>query len=330
MADGTTELEAAIRSQPEHLERLARAGDLHTQVEALKQAHRLWLVGTGTSFHAAELGAMMFQDAGRNATAVSSLNFVNHAPPVTPEDGIVVISHNAGEETAFASSAYTLATEAGLRVIAITRQGSGLPHSLETVPKERSHTYSASYTGALMVLARLAAELGAEHITLEALQRIPDAVRQAIDRPGIDGVPIPQRLLVLFGEGPAAVTAREGALKVREASRFPAEGYEVEYLLHGSAVPLTTADHLVALTPPDTNGLVEGVAGAARAEGIGVSRLAEPPSELPTILAQFPLTARVQLLALRFAQERGQDPDLVITGAWAAEPLWAIGARRSR
>jgi glucosamine--fructose-6-phosphate aminotransferase (isomerizing) len=72
------------------------------------------------------------------------------------------------------------------------------------------------------------------------------------------------------------------------------------------------------------------VAGAARAEGIGVSRLAEPPSELPTVLAQFPLTARVQLLALRFAQERGQDPDLVITGAWAAEPLWAIGARRSR
>jgi glutamine---fructose-6-phosphate transaminase (isomerizing) len=86
----------------------------------------------------------------------------------------------------------------------------------------------------------------------------------------------------------------------------------------------------VALTPPDTNGLVEGVAGAARAEGIGLTRLAEAPSELPPILAQFPLTARVQLLALRFAQERSQDPDLVITGAWAAEPLWAIGGRDSR
>jgi glucosamine--fructose-6-phosphate aminotransferase (isomerizing) len=330
MADGTTELEAAIRSQPEELARLARAGDLHTQVEALRQARRIWLVGTGTSFHAAELGAMMFHDAGRAATAVSSLNFVNHAPPVSPEDGIVLISHNAGEETAFASSAYTLATEAGLRVIAITRQASGLPHSLETVPKERSHTYSVSYTGALMLLGRLTAEIGAEHITLEALRRVPDAVQQAIDRPNIDGVPIPQRLLLLFGEGPAAVTAREGALKVREASRFPAEGYEVEYLLHGSAVPLTSADHLVALSPPDTNGLVDAVAGAARTEGIGVTLLAEPASDLPPILAQFPLTARVQLLALRFARERDQDPDLVITGAWAADALWAIGGRSAR
>jgi glucosamine--fructose-6-phosphate aminotransferase (isomerizing) len=330
MADGTTELEAAIRSQPEHLERLARAGTLHTHVETLKQARRIWLVGTGTSFHAAELGAMMLHDAGRAATAVSSLNFVNHAPPVTPDDGIVLISHNAGEETAFAASAYTLSTEAGLRVIAITRQGSGLPHSLETVPKERSHTYSVSYTGALILLARLASGLGAGHITAEAIDRIPGAVREAIDRPGIEGVPVPDRLLVLFGEGPAAVTAREGALKVRESARFPAEGYDVEYLLHGSAVPLTGADHLIALTPPDTSGLVEGVAGAARGEGIGVTSLVEPARDLPPILAQIPLTARLQLLALRFATERGQNPDLVITGAWGAEALWSIGSPGAR
>jgi glucosamine--fructose-6-phosphate aminotransferase (isomerizing) len=330
MADGTTELEAAIRSQPEHLERLAGTGSLHTQEEALKQARRIWLVGTGTSFHAAELGAMMLHDAGRAATAVSSLNFVNHAPPVTSEDGIIIISHNAGEETAFAASAYTLSTEAGLRMIAITREGSGLPHSLETVPKERSHTYSVSYTGALLLLARLANGIGAEHITAEAIGRVPGAVREAIDHPGIEGVPVPERLLLLFGEGPAAVTAREGALKVREAARFPAEGYEVEYLLHGSAVPLTRADHVVALTPPDPSALVEAVAGAARSEGIGVTSLNEPAGDLPPILAQIPLTVRLQLLALRFATERGQNPDVVITGAWGADALWSIGSPGAR
>jgi glutamine---fructose-6-phosphate transaminase (isomerizing) len=324
MADGT-QLEHAIRSQPEHLARLARSGDLHAQVEALRQCRRIWLVGTGTSFHAAELGAMMFQDAGRGASAVSSLNFVNHAPPVTGDDGIILISHNAGEETAYAASAYALASEAGLRVIALTRQGSGLPHSLETVPKERSHTYSVSYTGALMLLARLAAGVGAEHLTQEALDLVPRAVQDAIDDSAVGAVPIPPRLLLLFGEGPAAVTAREGALKVREASRFPAEGYDVEYLLHGSAVPLTASDHLIALSPPDTDGLVEGVARAAEREGIPVTRLPESAERLPPVLAQIPLTVRLQQLALRFALERGQNPDLVITGAWAAEDLWAIG-----
>jgi glucosamine--fructose-6-phosphate aminotransferase (isomerizing) len=239
MADGDR-LEEAIRSQPEQLERLARGGDLHAQVEALRQCHRIWLVGTGTSFHAAELGAMMFQDAGRTATAVPSINFVNHAPPVSNDDAVVLISHNAGQETAYAASAYALATEAGLRMVAITRQGSGLPHSLETVPKERSHTYSVSYTAVLVLLARLAAGLGAEHVTQEAVEGVPAAVGEAVDASGTQSISIPSRLLVLFGEGPSAVTAREGALKVREASRFPAEGYDVEYLLHGSAVPLST------------------------------------------------------------------------------------------
>jgi glucosamine--fructose-6-phosphate aminotransferase (isomerizing) len=326
----STELERAIRSQPEHLERLAHAGDLHPQIEALRQCRRIWLVGTGTSLHAAELGAAMLHDAGRAATAVSSMNFVNSAPPVSPDDGLILISHNAGAETAYASSAYALATEAGLRMIAVTRQGSGLPHSIETVPKERSHTYTVSYTGALVLLARLAIGLGSERIDERALHRVPHAVQDAIDAPATDTIVMPARLLVLFGEGPASVTAREGALKVREASRFLAEGYDVEYLLHGSAVPLTDADQLIALSPPDGDGLVEAVALAAEAEGIAVTRLPETAEELPVVLAQIPLTVRLQLLALRFALERGQNPDVVITGAWAADDLWAIGSPGSR
>src|SRR5207247_5049466 len=121
--------------------------------------------------------------------------------------------------------------------------------------------------------------------------------------------------------------AREGALKLREASRFPAEGYDVEYLLHGSAVPLTADDHLVSLSPPDANGLVEGVAKAAEAEGIGVTRVIEP-ADLPPVLAQIPLVSRFQLLALRFAIERGENPDLVIERAWAGDELWAIGSAK--
>jgi glutamine---fructose-6-phosphate transaminase (isomerizing) len=329
MAD-PTQLERAIRSQPEHLERLAHSGDLHPQIERLRQSRRIWLVGTGTSFHAAELGAMMLHDAGRAATAVSSINFVDHAPPVSGDDAVIIISHNAGAETAYAASAYRLATDAGLHVIAMTRQGAGLPHSLETVPKEQSHTYSFSYTAVLLLLARLAAGLDAGHITPDAIELVPRAVQNAVDSSGVDAIPIPARLLVLVGEGPAAVTAREGALKVREASRFLAEGFEVEYLLHGSAVPLAPGDRLIALTPPDTDGLVEGVAKAAAAEGIEVTRLPETAEDLPPILAQIPMTVRLQLLALRFALERGQNPDLVITGAWAADDLWAIGSPEPR
>jgi glucosamine--fructose-6-phosphate aminotransferase (isomerizing) len=46
---------------------------------------------------------------------------------------------------------------------------------------------------------------------------------------------------------------------------------------------------------------------------------------LPPLLSQIPLTVRLQMLALRFAVEGGQDPDTVIVGSWADDGLWRIG-----
>jgi len=320
-----TALERQIRSQPQELERLATHPPVHEAVERLAQCRRIWLVGTGTSLHAAELGAAMLYEAGRAAQAIPSMHFVDWAPPVDHRDGMVLISHNAGQETAYAAAAYRQAKDAGIRVLALTRQGAGLPDALETVPKEASETYTVSYTAVLLLLARIANALGAESLSADAIARVPGAVADAIENPGIDRIVAPRRLLVLFGEGPASVTAREGALKLREASRFPAEGYDVEYLLHGSAVPLGSDDHLVALSPPDTDGLVLAVANAGERERIGVTALAEP-ADLPPLLAQIPLTVRLQMLALRFAEARGQDPDRVITGAWGDAGLWRIGS----
>jgi glucosamine--fructose-6-phosphate aminotransferase (isomerizing) len=204
-----------------------------------------------------------------------------------------------------------------------------MPRAITTVDKETSHTYTVSYTAALLMLARLALELGAEDLDLSMLARIPDAVRAAIADPGTQAVAPPARLLVIAGEGPSSVTAREGALKVREASRLPAEGYDVESLLHGHAVPLSGEDRLLVLTPPDTDGLLAGVASAAEAAGVPVTRVHEP-ADLPPLLAQIPLVVRLQLLALRFARERGFDPDVAIEGPWADEGLWAIGSPGSR
>jgi glutamine---fructose-6-phosphate transaminase (isomerizing) len=131
--------------------------------------------------------------------------------------------------------------------------------------------------------------------------------------------------MVIAAAAQSAITAREAALKVREASRVLAEGYDAEFLLHGSAVPLTAQDHLVVITTPDEDGLVGGIASAAEAEGVPVTKIGEP-APLPLLLAQIPLAVRFQMLALRFALTRGQDPDKVIVGAWDDQRLWSIGA----
>jgi glucosamine--fructose-6-phosphate aminotransferase (isomerizing) len=323
--DGITELERQIRSQPDELERVIDHAQIHAAVERLQRARRLWIVGTGTSLHAAELGAAMLQEAGRSAQAVPSMQFVTWPPGIGAGDGVIVISHNAGGETSYAKTARGQALDAGLRVVSITRQGGGLPEAIETVPKETSETYTVSYTAVLAVLAKLAGAMGADALSDQEIRRVPDAVRAALADASVDDIPKPERLLVFLGCGPASVTAREGALKVREASRFLSEGYDAEYLLHGSAVPLTPQDRVVGIGPPDPDGMLEAMEAAAAGAGVATTSIRET-AELHPILAQIPLTVRLQRVALRFALERGQDPDHVITGSWAAPGLWSLGA----
>jgi len=298
--------------------------DLTSAAGRLEGAERVWLVGTGTSEHAACLGAAMLSGAGFDARASSAAAFVAAGPPLDAEDALVVISHTT--ETAFARRVREDALAAGTRLVSITAEGKDWPEAIEVAPPERSETYTASYLAALLVFARLTVALGGEEWTADDLATLPGLVEGA----GVEPLPVeapPRRLTVLFGAGPAAVTAREGALKLREASRVLAEGFESEYLLHGSAVPLTSDDHLIALDPGgDSSCLTASLADAAEREGIPVARL-DPPPDLHPLLAQFPLTVRLQSLASRWTDRQGIDPDTVILGAWADQQLWSLGAQ---
>jgi glucosamine--fructose-6-phosphate aminotransferase (isomerizing) len=291
--------------------------------ERIAGSRRLWLVGTGTSQHAAELGALMFGPGKRDARWRSSAAFCGDPPSLTADDAVVVISHTT--ETPFAQRARSHSIESGAAVVSITAQGRGWPEAIEAAPLERAETYTASYLAALLVLARLSAAIGEPGFDDRDLSQLPDRVRVAAGAPAVLDA-APERLLVLAGTGPAAVTAREGALKLREGAQLPAEGYETEYLLHGSAVPLRAGDAMIAIQPSDDRfGLLELLSEAAAHEGLEVHTVSEPEG-LDPVLAQIPLTVRLQKLASDLADARGVDPDKVIRGAWAGERLWQLGA----
>jgi glucosamine--fructose-6-phosphate aminotransferase (isomerizing) len=55
-------------------------------------------------------------------------------------------------------------------------------------------------------------------------------------------------------------------------------------------------------------------------------RTVEEPGGLHPVLAQLPLTVRLQKLASDLADQRGVDPDAVIRGRWAQERIWEAGA----
>jgi glutamine---fructose-6-phosphate transaminase (isomerizing) len=320
-----TALLRMINSQADAIERIGGL-DLAGPAAVLAEASRVILVGTGTSQHAAELGAMMLAGAGRDARWYPAATWARWGPGPRAGDAVCVVTHTA--ETAYAVRSRASALAAGVPVISITGTGRGWPEAIETVGPDESHTYTVSYTTTLAVLARLAHELGWPDGSGEQLARLVAQVRAVCADP--DSVAVPARSMAIVGCGPWGITAREGALKIREAARMLAEGFDTDRLLHGGAVPYCAADGLVVLEPgADPDGLTGAVGDAARAEGIPVAVLEAPAADahsLPPLLAQIPMTVRLQLLAETFARLRHQDPDVAIVGAWDEPALWRMGS----
>jgi glucosamine--fructose-6-phosphate aminotransferase (isomerizing) len=319
-----TALLRMINSQADALDRMSEL-DLVKPAAVLAQASRIVLVGTGTSQHAAELGAMMLAQAGRDACWYPSATYARWGPGPRSGEAVCVISHTG--ETAYAARARAEALADGVPLVSITGVGRGWPEAIETVPPDESHTYTVSYTSTLAVLARLANELGWPDGSAEQLAQTAGEVRQACADPGIEAVAMPARSLAIVGCGPWGTTAREGALKIREGARILAEGFDTDRLLHGGAVPYTAADGLVVLEPgADPDGLTGAVADAARQERVPVAVLeATSNGGLPPLLAQIPMVVRLQLLAETFARLRHQNPDAAITGAWNEPAMWRMG-----
>ena len=320
-----TALLRMIGQQGDALDRMAGL-DVTRPSGILAAAGRIVLVGTGTSLHAAELGAMMLDAAGRDARWYPAAIWARWSTGPRPGDALLVLSHTG--ETAYAARARADALAARVPVVSVTGAGRGWPEAIETVAPDESHTYTVSYTATLAVLARLAHELGAADGSPGQLAQAAAAVRRACADPGTEDVAVPARSLAIAGCGPWGITAREGALKIREGARMLAEGFDTDRLLHGGAVPLTAADGLVLLEPAaDPDGLTAALGSAAEAEGVPVSVLAAADGDrLPPLLAQIPMTVRLQLLAERLARLRRQNPDVAIVGAWDEPALWQMGA----
>ena len=295
-------LRETMDGQPAALERLlGDAGPAREAAERLR-GRRVVLAGTGTSWHAAGHGVALLRLAGVEAWALAALDLALEGPPLDPRrDALVLLSHTGAKR--YSAQVLADARARGIPTVAIG--GIGAPGAdLETVPLERSDTYTASHLGALARLAQLADALGAG---LGALGEVPAAVERSLTAPRATVEP-PGRLLELVGAGTNAWTAAEGALKAREAAYVATEGLGVEQYVHGPSVAIGPRDTLVVLDgggPWATR--LDEAAAASQEAGATVHRLTD--HSLPEALSIFPLTAAVQRIALELSEALGTDPD---------------------
>ncbi|HYB27341.1 MAG TPA: SIS domain-containing protein, partial [Solirubrobacteraceae bacterium] len=187
---------------------------------------RVLVVGTGTSWHAANQGAWWLRMGGLDAWAVPAADAAAGHPFPGSDDALLLLSHRGTK--LYTSEVLERARAAGVPTVVVSKRGNP-DADLETVSEEVSSAFTASHLAALMRVAQLAEHLGA---SLGALRDVPDAVARELAQ-GPVGVKPPARLLEFAGVGINAWTAAEGALKVRETALVATEGLACESILHG-------------------------------------------------------------------------------------------------
>ena len=320
----------SIQAQPAAVgEILGRTGEqTAAAAELLLDGDRVFLVGTGTSYHAARVGEYLLRAAGLDAWAVAAFDFALYPGPLTERDAVIVISHRGVKR--YSQDALARALAAGASVIGITGYGSpmsGADVVIHTVPQERSATHTISYLGALTVLAATAAVVEARSdrdMGLAAsVPLLPDLVGTMLAaEPAMRALATeidPARRMAFAGGGPNEATATEGALKVKEAAYMTAEGDGVEQFLHGPIVGTHAGDLFVlcGVEGPSATRLRETARGAREiglrvvAVGIDLEGAAPviPMPPVPEALSPALTVVPLQLLACFLAAERGTNPD---------------------
>lgn len=232
-------------------------------------ASRIIIVACGTSWHAALIGARLFESIARIPAQVEYASEFRYSNPVvTPQDIVIAISQSG--ETADTLAAIKLAKERGAFVYGVCNVvSSSIARETDTgtyihVGPEIGVASTKAFTGQVTVLTMLALAIGQLRCTISkekltemahALINLPELIKETlklnknIER--LSSIFTYAHNFLYLGRGYNYPSALEGALKLKEISYIHAEGYPAAEMKHG---PIALIDHempTVVIAPTD-------------------------------------------------------------------------------
>jgi glucosamine--fructose-6-phosphate aminotransferase (isomerizing) len=309
----------------------------------LSEVERVVIVGCGTAYHAGLLGRQAIEKLARIPVGVEVASEYRYAEPIADERTLVVAVSQSGETTD-TLAAVGAARGLGARVVAVTNtRGSLITREADAVLLTKAGpeicvASTKAFVCQVAVLDLLALELArvrgaaSEGRLLEVgrgLGLAPEKVEEAIG--GLVG-PVDEatrlfegaRCSLFLGRGSSYPVALEGALKLKEISYVPSEGYPAGEMKHG---PIALVDGYCPVVAVLGEGLArekslsnveETVARGANVIAVAregdkaaerVARVVLPVPEAPEIVSPLVASVPLQLLAHQVARDRGLDVD---------------------
>ncbi len=309
----------------------------------LSGVDRIVVVACGTAYHAGLLGKRAIEKLARVPVEVAVASEYRYSDPIGDERTLVVAISQSGETTD-TLAALEAARGFGAKVLAVTNtQGSLITREADAVLLTKAGpeicvASTKAFVAQVAVLDLLALELARVRGTLSdeglrelgrGLRRAPEKVEETLEMLGgrvEEAAEIFEdaRCSLFLGRGSAYSLALEGALKLKEISYLPSEGYPAGEMKHG---PIALVDERCPVVAVLGEGIIrektlsnveETVARGANVIAVArkgdaaaqrIARVLLPIPEAPEILAPFVCSVPLQLLAYRVAKDRGLDVD---------------------
>lgn len=230
---------------------------------------RIIIVACGTSWHAALIGARLFESIARIPAQVEYASEFRYSNPVvTPQDIVIAISQSG--ETADTLAAIKLAKERGAFVYGVCNVvSSSIARETDTgtyihVGPEIGVASTKAFTGQVTVLTMLALAIGQLRCTISkekltemahALINLPELIKETlklnknIER--LSSIFTYAHNFLYLGRGYNYPSALEGALKLKEISYIHAEGYPAAEMKHGPIALIDREMPTVVIAPTD-------------------------------------------------------------------------------
>jgi glutamine---fructose-6-phosphate transaminase (isomerizing) len=310
--------------------------------EQLRKLRRIVILACGTAYHAGVVGRYVMEEWGRVPVEPDIASEWIYRNPVIDEDTLVIGISQSGE-TRDTVGAMRLAKEKGAHTVAITNMmGSHITREVDSVFYTRcglevavasSKTFTAQVSLLYLIalkLAEIRGTLTRDEISyiVDQVYTLPEKIRRFLD--GDHPIEeIAQRFyehsfFLYLGRHIGLPVALEGALKLKEISYIPTEGYSAGEMKHGPIALLEQGTPVVVVaTNIHVYDKIVSNIQETRARGAHVIAIAtdgnediqhhaddviyvpRTPAFLQAALAVVPL----QLLAYRIARLRGLNVD---------------------
>lgn len=227
-------------------------GDQSFTKDEIENFDHIYMTACGTAFHASQVGKRALEDAIQQEITAEIASEFRYNMPFLNENSLLIVVSQSGE-TGDTLAVLREAKQRGAKVLAITNVlGSSIDRESDKViycdaGPEISVASTKAYSTQLLSLYLLALDFGyklgtydeeAVKVAIEELSGVPEKIESILDH--VDDLdPIAKRLashpaIFYLGRGIDYLSAKEGALKLKEISYIHAQSMAAGELKHGS------------------------------------------------------------------------------------------------